>query len=96
MLNDDRPRGNAITVADVPYTQAHQIAGPKFAVQSQVKKRKLLRALSKLKSYADGSNVLEFQWSLLANDLSLAPWGFGRADRYSFHRDLLKLTGELL
>ena len=80
MLYDDRPWGNTIAVADVPYPQAYQIAGPQFAVQPQVKKRKLPRALSKLKSYADGPDVLEFKWSLLTDDLSLVPWGFGRGD----------------
>ena len=58
LLHDDRPWGNAITVTDVPYPQAHQIAGPEFAVQPQVKKRKLPRAVSQLKSYTDGPDVL--------------------------------------
>jgi hypothetical protein len=80
LLDDDRARGNAITVADVPYPQAHQIAGPKFAVQPKVKKRKLPCAVVKLKSYADGPDVFEFQWRLLTDDLSLVPWGFGRGD----------------
>lgn len=93
LLNDDRPRGNAITVADVPYPQSHQIAGPKFAVQPKVKKRKLPRALSNLKSYPDGSDVFEFQRSLLSDDLSLVPWNFQKGIRLGFHVDLLKLRG---
>ena len=58
LLHDDRSGGNAVTVADVPYSQAHQIARRKFAVQPQVKKRKLPRAVDQLQPYSDGSNVL--------------------------------------
>ena len=56
--HDDRSRGNAITVADVPHPQAHQIARPQFAVQPQVKKRKLSCAVAKLQPYSDGSHIL--------------------------------------
>ena len=74
MLHDDRPWGNAITVADVPYPQAHQIADSQFAVQPKVKKRKVPCAVTKLQPYADGPDVFEFQGCLLPDDLSLVPW----------------------
>ena len=74
MLHDDRSGGNAITVADVPYSQAHQIARPQFAVQPQVKKRKLPCAVAQLKSYPDSPDVFEFQGCLLPDSLSLVPW----------------------
>ena len=96
MLHNDRSWGNAITVANVPNPQAHQIAGPQFAVQPKVKKRKLPCALTKLKSYPDASDVFEFQWGLLPDDLSLVPWNLDRRSSFSVHDALLKLRGELL
>ena len=60
MLDDDRTWGNAITVADVPYPQAHQIAGPQFAVQPKIKKRKFFCAVIKSKLYPDGPMSLSF------------------------------------
>ena len=91
MLHDDRPWRNAITVADVPYPQAHQIARPKFAVQHKVKKRKLPRALSNLKSYADGPDLFKSQWRLLTDDFSLIPWNFDRGIGCCVHNDLLEV-----
>jgi hypothetical protein len=52
-----------------PYPQAHQIAGPKFAVQPKVKKRKLPSTVSKLKSYPDGPDVHALGGSHVVNML---------------------------
>ena len=46
-----------LTVAEVPYSQAHQIARPQFAVQPQVKKRKLTYTLAQLQPYANCPDV---------------------------------------
>ena len=80
-------------MANVPYLQALQISGPKFAVQPEVKKRKLPRALFNLKSYPDSPDVFESQWSLLANDLSFIPRNLGRCIGCSVHNDLLDVEG---
>ena len=68
MLHDERSRGNAITVADVFYAQAHPIARPELAVQTEIKQCKFSRSAAKLKSYATGPNILELERGLLTDD----------------------------
>lgn len=52
--------------------------------------------MAKLRSYPDGRDVFEFQWSLLPDELLFDSRGFDRGSVCVVHDDLLKLRGEQL
>jgi hypothetical protein len=58
LLHDNRTRRHAVTVADIPNAEANKIAGSEFAVQPEIKKRKLSGSVSELKAYSDSPDVL--------------------------------------
>jgi hypothetical protein len=70
---DEGARRHAVTVADVPYPQLHEIAGAELAVDGQVEKGEISTATCDLESYANRPYLLKFEGGFLAYELSFVP-----------------------
>jgi hypothetical protein len=69
VLHHQGSRRYSIAVANVPDLQAHQVATAQLAVDSQVEQCELPHTALHLQPDAQSSDVLDFERSLLADDL---------------------------
>ena len=73
LLKDEGAGRHALAVADVAYPQLHEIARTELAIDSQIEEGEISTSTGNLKSYANRPYLLEFEWRLLAYELSLVP-----------------------
>ena len=65
------------------YSELHQVAGAKLAVDRQIEQGKFPHALGQLKTYPDRPDLLEAQRRLLSYELALVP-GFAMSSTAAF------------
>jgi hypothetical protein len=71
LLKDEGTGRDALAVADVAYPQLHEIARTELATDSYIEEDEISTSAGNLKSYANRPYLLEFEWCLLAYELSL-------------------------
>src|SRR5450432_3508176 len=73
LLKNEGAGRHALAVADVAYPQLHEIARTELAINSRIEEGEISTSTGNLKSYANRPYLLEFEWRLLAYELSLVP-----------------------
>src|SRR3981081_4222426 len=73
LLKDEGAGRHALAVADVAYPQLHEIARTELAIGRAIEEGEISASTGNLKSYANRPYLLEFEWRLLAYELSLVP-----------------------
>ncbi len=91
MLKDEGSGRHDLTMADVAYTQLHEIAGSEFAIDSQIEECEISASIGDLESYANRPYLFEFEWGLLTHKLSLVPWLASRIGNVGIHVWLLSI-----
>src|SRR5450432_3413810 len=69
VLHNDGPSCHLVTVADVPHSEANEVAAAQLAVDPQIEEGELARPAFHLKAYAKCPDVLDLERRLLADDL---------------------------
>ena len=73
LLHDDRAAGYLTALDHVVHAQPDQIAAAQLAVDGEVEEREFAGSMVQLQSNANGPDLLQLQWGLLAEQLALVP-----------------------
>ena len=73
-------------MGDIGHPELHQVASAELGVDRQVEEGKVTDLVAELKANANSPDVFQFEWGLLADQLSLVPGlvGLGESPRLSW------------
>ena len=75
LLHDNRPRGDMTALDHIMDAKSDEIAPAQLAIDGEVEECEFAEFVSELEANSDGSDLFQFQWGLLAEQLALVPRG---------------------